>query len=82
MITVFTIVTEAFSASTLPSIVVIAATPAVEIAIPAGPPNANGANHLYRLRATSAGQLEVQIPFEPAASGSPQLAYAVTINAH
>ena len=51
----------------------------LEITIPAGPPTPNGVTHLYRLRALSAGQLFIQIPFEPAASGAPQPTYAVTV---
>ncbi len=52
----------------------------LEVTIPAGPPNANGPTRLYRLRAMSTGTVQVQIPFEPIASGPSRPSFSVTIN--
>ncbi len=54
----------------------------LEVTIPAGPTNANGPTRLYRLRATSTGTVQVQIPFEPNASGPSRPSFSVTINIH
>jgi hypothetical protein len=42
----------------------------LEVTIPAGPPSPGGPSQLYRLRATAAGHVQIEIPFE-ALDGSP-----------
>lgn len=51
----------------------------LEITIPSSAPNPNGPTRLYRLRALSAGQVEIQIPFESALPSAPHPSYRLTI---
>lgn len=51
----------------------------LQITIPAGPPNPGGPAQLYRLRATAAGQVRIEIPFEAAGGGPSRPTFVVTI---
>ena len=53
----------------------------LEVTIPAGLSDLNGPPRLYRVRFLSAGELQIQIPFESAGPGPSVPAYAVTISA-
>jgi hypothetical protein len=51
----------------------------LDVTIPAGPVNPGGAMHLYRLRAVSAGEVVVQIPYVSVTSDASVPAYTVTL---
>jgi hypothetical protein len=52
----------------------------LEIAIPAGPVNPAGETQLFRLRALSAGQVSIQIPFESGVPDAAPRTFTVTID--
>lgn len=54
----------------------------IEVTIPAGLVNPGGPMHLYRLRAVSAGQVVVQIPYLSVTGGPVPSPYAVTLDIH
>jgi hypothetical protein len=54
----------------------------LDVTIPAGPVNPGGPMHLYRLRAVSAGEVVVQIPYVSAIGDASVPAYTITLEIH